>query len=262
MTTTTGISPSSTPMATTTSQTSATGNDALTFTQNYNTFLTMLTTQLQNQDPLNPMDTSQFTNQLVEFSQVEQQLKTNSQLETMVNNQAASEAISALPMVGQMIEYNGNEAVLENGQAGFSYTLPSDASSASSNWFVKRLACSAVRIRACSIPSDVTRAYAERYTMSRPQKITVNATAKTNRRASSRLMRRFCKFTLPATRKSRSRTRSPPKSRSGTYRGTARAAQRIVDLGVGEIDERAVPDLLLQVRHVRRRFDCLVVGQQ
>lgn len=131
MTSSAGITPSSTPMATTTSQTSATGNDALTFTQNYNTFLTMLTTQLKNQDPLNPMDTSQFTNQLVEFSQVEQQLKTNSQLATMIGNQASSQAMSALPMIGQMIEYNGNEAVLENGQAGFSYTLPSDASTAS-----------------------------------------------------------------------------------------------------------------------------------
>lgn len=130
---TAGITPSSTPMAsTTTSQTSnSAANGVASFTQNYNTFLTMLTTQLKNQDPLNPMDTSQFTNQLVEFSQVEQQIKTNSQLSTMIASQAASEAIGAQTMVGQTIEYNGNQAALKNGQAEFSYTLPSAASSAS-----------------------------------------------------------------------------------------------------------------------------------
>ena len=49
---------------------------------NFDTFLTLLTTQLQNQDPLNPMDSNQFTQQLVEFSQVEQQINTNSDLQT------------------------------------------------------------------------------------------------------------------------------------------------------------------------------------
>lgn len=108
-----------------------TANGALSFTQNFNTFLTLLTTQLKNQDPLNPMDTNQFTQQLVEFSEVEQQIKTNSQLSTMISNQTASETIAALPMVGQEIQYNGNQAALENGQATFSYTLPSSAASTS-----------------------------------------------------------------------------------------------------------------------------------
>jgi flagellar basal-body rod modification protein FlgD len=136
MTTTTPItSPGvTTPPSTSASGGSGTGNGttangALSFTQNFSTFLTLLTTQLKNQDPLNPMDSSQFTNQLVEFSEVEQQIKTNSQLSTMISNQTASEAIAALPMVGETIQYNGNQAALESGSATFSYTLPSNAAS-------------------------------------------------------------------------------------------------------------------------------------
>jgi len=104
---------------------------ALGFTQNFNTFLTLLTTQLKNQDPLSPLDSNQFTQQLGMFSQVEQQIQTNSQLSTLIAGQAASETMSALPMVGQTIEYSGNQAGLQNGQAAYSYTLPSAAASAS-----------------------------------------------------------------------------------------------------------------------------------
>jgi flagellar basal-body rod modification protein FlgD len=130
----TSVPASSTPAAaspTSASANGATANGALNFTQNFDTFLTLLTTQLQNQDPLSPMDTDQFTSQLVMFSQVEQQIKTNSQLSTMIAAQAGAEAVSALPMVGQTIQYNGNQGVLANGQIGFSYTLPSGAASAS-----------------------------------------------------------------------------------------------------------------------------------
>jgi len=123
--------PPAAPAATSTSANGSDPTGALNFTQNFDTFLTLLTTQLKNQDPLSPMDTDQFTNQLVLFSEVEQQIKTNSQLSQMVAGQSASEAISALPMVGRVIEYNGNQAILQNGNAGFSYTLPSAAATAS-----------------------------------------------------------------------------------------------------------------------------------
>jgi flagellar basal-body rod modification protein FlgD len=118
-----------TPAATGASASDPTG--VLGFTQNFNTFLTLLTTQLQNQDPLSPLDSNQFTQQLVMFSQVEQQIQNNSQLTTLIAGQAASETVAALPMVGQTIEYSGNQAVLQNGQAAYSYTLPSAAASAS-----------------------------------------------------------------------------------------------------------------------------------
>ena len=58
-----------------------------TLAQNFDTFLTLLTTQLKNQNPLEPLDTNQFTSQLVQFAQVEQQLKSNDQLATLVSLQ-------------------------------------------------------------------------------------------------------------------------------------------------------------------------------
>ena len=65
----------SAPAATSTAASATDPGGALDFTQNFDTFLTLLTTQLKNQDPLSPMDTNQFTQQLVAFSQVEQQIK-------------------------------------------------------------------------------------------------------------------------------------------------------------------------------------------
>jgi flagellar basal-body rod modification protein FlgD len=131
MTTITPPTSATTPAAAGASTSANDPTGALGVTQNFNTFLTLLTTQLQNQDPLSPLDSNQFTQQLVMFSQVEQQIQTNSQLSTLIAGQAASETMSALPMVGQTIEYSGNQAVLQNGQAAYSYTLPSAAASAS-----------------------------------------------------------------------------------------------------------------------------------
>ena len=117
--------PASTAAANASTSTNSTGT--LSFTQNFNTFLTLLTTQLQNQDPLSPMDTNTFTQQLVSFSEVEQQIDTNNNLQTLIQLQTANESVSALPLVGQTIDYSGPTAPLENGQASFSYTLPSAA---------------------------------------------------------------------------------------------------------------------------------------
>jgi flagellar basal-body rod modification protein FlgD len=103
------------------------GSSVLSFTQNFNTFLTLLTTQLQNQDPLSPMDTNAFTQQLVSFSEVEQQINTNNNLQSLIQLQTTDETISALPLIGKQIEYNSATAPIENGQANFSYTLPADA---------------------------------------------------------------------------------------------------------------------------------------
>jgi flagellar basal-body rod modification protein FlgD len=100
------------------------------FTSNFNTFLTLLTTQLQNQDPLSPMDTNTFTQQLVSFSEVEQQIDTNNNLKSLISLQTAGETISSLPLIGDQIEYNSATAPLSNGSADFSYTLPSNAATA------------------------------------------------------------------------------------------------------------------------------------
>jgi flagellar basal-body rod modification protein FlgD len=84
---------------------------------NFTTFLQLLTTQLQNQDPLSPMDTNQFTQQLVQFAGVEQQMKSNTQLATLVSLQQNAQTTEALQMVGATVVVNGATAPLANGQA-------------------------------------------------------------------------------------------------------------------------------------------------
>lgn len=96
----------------------------------FSTFLTLLTTQLQNQDPLNPADTADFTNQLVLYTQAEQQLKTNSQLETLVKLTNATLGSQALGYIGNDVTYSGN--TIYNDAKGNTdevvYSLPSAAS--------------------------------------------------------------------------------------------------------------------------------------
>jgi|SRR5579859_5546020 len=114
-----------------TSTGSTSSSDASLLGSNLNTFLTLLTTQLKNQDPTSPMDTNAFTQQLVSFSAVEQQINTNKNLQSLISLQTSTEAISALPMVGKTIQYNESTAPLSNGQASFNYTLPTTAASGS-----------------------------------------------------------------------------------------------------------------------------------
>src|SRR5262245_59416378 len=79
------------------------GFDTNTIAGNFQTHLTLLTTQLKNQNPLDPLDTNQFTAQLVQFAQVEQQLKSNDQLTTLVSLQQTAQATQALDYVGQNV---------------------------------------------------------------------------------------------------------------------------------------------------------------
>ena len=65
---------------------------------NFTTFLQLLTTQLQNQNPLDPLDTNQFTQQLVQFAQVEQQMKSNDQLSTLISLEASAQSATALTL--------------------------------------------------------------------------------------------------------------------------------------------------------------------
>jgi flagellar basal-body rod modification protein FlgD len=81
---------------------------------NFDTFLQLWTTQLQNQNPLDPLDTNQFTQQLVEFASVEQQINMNTNLQTLISMQQTSEATSALQLVGSTITVSGNSATLSN----------------------------------------------------------------------------------------------------------------------------------------------------
>jgi len=76
--------------------------------QNFDDFLRMLTTQLQNQDPLSPMDTAQFTNQLVMFSQVEQQLRSNDTLGKILAMQTLNMTALGVSFIGKNVEVAGN----------------------------------------------------------------------------------------------------------------------------------------------------------
>jgi flagellar basal-body rod modification protein FlgD len=94
----------------------------------YNTFLTLLTSQLQHQDPLNPIDTNQFTQQLVDFASVEQQVNMNTNLQTLISLQQTSEATSAMQFLGNNVTVSGASATLAaNSPATWSLNSPSPA---------------------------------------------------------------------------------------------------------------------------------------
>ncbi|WP_213775903.1 flagellar hook capping FlgD N-terminal domain-containing protein [Bradyrhizobium sp. dw_78] len=94
---------------------------------NFQSFLQLLTTQLQNQNPLDPLDTNQFTQQLVEFAGVQQQLNTNDSLATLVSLQQTTEATQALAYVGQTAVVSGSTAALSNSQAVWELDVPSNS---------------------------------------------------------------------------------------------------------------------------------------
>src|SRR3954449_9189373 len=107
--------------------TSATGIDQSTIAGNFTTFLQLLTTQLRNQNPLDPLDTNQFTQQLVQFAQVEQQLKQNEQLTTLISIEKSAQQTTALAYVGSTVAVDGQTAKLANNQATWSFQAPKPA---------------------------------------------------------------------------------------------------------------------------------------
>jgi flagellar basal-body rod modification protein FlgD len=90
---------------------------------NFTTFLQLLTTQLQNQDPTSPMDTNQFTQQLVMFAQVEQQIKSNDELSTLVALQQSAQATAALSYVGSTVVVDGSSTQLVNSSATWNLSV-------------------------------------------------------------------------------------------------------------------------------------------
>lgn len=118
---------------TTTGAAGATSSDPATAsaqnTANFDSFLKLLTTQLANQDPLNPIDATQFTSQLAQFSQVEQQVQTNSNLKNLITAQNAGQAMTSVTMLGKLAETQGNVATLQGGSAEWDYNLSGAAAS-------------------------------------------------------------------------------------------------------------------------------------
>lgn len=114
------------------SSTGTTGTSSATaageqFSETYETFLKLLTTQLRYQDPLEPLDTHEFTNQLVQFSNVEQSIATNKRLEELIGFQQKNQAVAALGYIGQTVEAVSDKLALKSGEATAVYALAGDA---------------------------------------------------------------------------------------------------------------------------------------
>ena len=122
------VSGTTTVPASSTSSSTASSANALASQQiagNFQSFLQLLTTQLQNQNPLDPLDTNQFTQQLVEFAGVQQQLNTNDSLATLVSLQQATQSSEALSYVGKTATVTGNTAAMSNSEAVWALSVPS-----------------------------------------------------------------------------------------------------------------------------------------
>jgi len=117
--------------AATTTATTTTSSAQSTLIGNYDTFLKILTAQLKNQDPTSPMDASEFTQQLVQYSAVEQQIATNDKLDSILSSVNSNGITPLLSYVGQYTESKTtDELVVQGGTALLGYTLPSAAQSA------------------------------------------------------------------------------------------------------------------------------------
>jgi flagellar basal-body rod modification protein FlgD len=118
------------PSNSSSSSSSASSANALASQQiagNFQSFLQLLTTQLQNQNPLDPLDTNQFTQQLVEFAGVQEQINTNDSLSTLVSLQQTAQATQALTFVGKTAIVSGNTAALSNSSATWELNVPSNS---------------------------------------------------------------------------------------------------------------------------------------
>lgn len=98
-----------------------------------NQFLNLLVAQLQNQDPLDPLDANEFTSQLVQFASVEQQIFQNSNLEKLLNLQETSQISQMVDFIGNRIEFASQKLPVEDGAAEFTYTIPAGVRDATIN---------------------------------------------------------------------------------------------------------------------------------
>lgn len=114
-----------------TSSTSTTDSDKKSLASNYEMFMTLLVTQMKNQDPLSPTDASKFTDQLVQYSSVEQQIKMNqhlSNLEALSTTQSASNLVA---YIGKTVEAEGKTSTYDGKNAAtWNFTSSAKATAA------------------------------------------------------------------------------------------------------------------------------------
>jgi flagellar basal-body rod modification protein FlgD len=109
---------------------SSTDDAAAKIGSQYNDFLKLLTKQLQNQDPLSPMDTAQFTQQLVGFASVEQQIQQNKSLNQLIGLQSSTNTYAAASFLGNTVAVDSNDVALQDGKASFQYSIEHQAAKA------------------------------------------------------------------------------------------------------------------------------------
>ena len=112
------------------SSTGSTSDAAAKATTDYNSFLTLLTAQLKFQDPLAPLDATQFVSQLSQFSSVEQAIVSNQKLDTIIKSLGANSMMADVGLIGHKVELAGNAVELNNGNASLTYSLANDAAQA------------------------------------------------------------------------------------------------------------------------------------
>ena len=93
----------------------------------FDMFLKLLTTQMQNQDPLDPMDTAQYTQQLVQYSQVEQSIQQTGVLRDILSRLSAQDMAQASAFIGREAEFETAVSGLGQAPAQWSYSLPRNA---------------------------------------------------------------------------------------------------------------------------------------
>ncbi len=127
---TTQLSSTSSSSSGTSSTSSDISSGASSLNTSYQTFLTLLTTQLKNQDPSSPMDPDTFTTELVQMTGVQQQLLSNQLLQQLVNASPSQGVTSDVGLIGQTVSASTPSATLSNGSATWNYTLPTSVTNA------------------------------------------------------------------------------------------------------------------------------------
>jgi len=123
-------------ITTPTTSSSSSGQNALaSLSGNFQDFLGMLLTQLQNQDPTSPMDANEFTSELVQFSGVEQQINTNNALTQLISLTQSGQILQASAMTGKTVQFTSTQMPLQNssGSVSFNATAPGSAQVTISN---------------------------------------------------------------------------------------------------------------------------------
>jgi flagellar basal-body rod modification protein FlgD len=113
--------------STTSSSSSSSTSDTSVGSQDY--FLKLLVAQMNNQDPLNPMDSAQMTSQLAQLNTVQGIQKLSTQLDSLLGDVSSSQSLQASSLVGKDVLVPGSTLALANGQAVGGVNLAGDVDS-------------------------------------------------------------------------------------------------------------------------------------